>query len=362
MNWQICVKRLLPLLGLVALPVVALGNPLITNIDGGSNDGLSISISGTEFGQKATPAPLKWDKFDIGTDGSYLYSQQPEWVPYSEGGAKYSSNRSHSGGMALGCTTSDPAFNTNYIDLPHSQELFISYWWMIDEVEHNAVDYGVVKLSRINSSPAAGGGGRYNGEGDTVISAMFPKVGGSPYMAYTIDGNEMILGYVSTPYNEWCRVDMYKKVSTPGVADGAIFGETIGRNDKEEHNSLMTCSASNEYLIDTVLLGLMIANSEGYYEVYLDDMYVDNTLARVELGDNPVFDNCGHREMQLPTAWSASGNQIDITINQGTFTNGSQVWLFVVDADGNPSPGYELTLGGELPEGPPSIPGQPQRN
>jgi hypothetical protein len=60
--------------------------------------------------------------------------------------------------------------------------------------------------------------------------------------------------------------------------------------------------------------------------------------------------------MQIPSAWSAPpGTQtITITVNQGTFENGS-AYLFVVDPDGSASSGYEITFGEGGDSTPPEV-------
>jgi hypothetical protein len=76
--------------------------------------------------------------------------------------------------------------------------------------------------------------------------------------------------------------------------------------------------------------------------VYLDDVYFDTTQARVEVGNNAIWASCTRREIQIPTAWAAG--EITITVNQSSFSTGT-AYLFVVDADGVVSDGYEITLG-----------------
>jgi len=73
---------------------------------------------------------------------------------------------------------------------------------------------------------------------------------------------------------------------------------------------------------------------------YFDDAYVDTTWARVEIGDNPDYNNCTHLEIQIPTQWSDTS--ITATYNQGSFEDNSQLYLFVIDEDGNASDGYLL--------------------
>ena len=87
-----------------------------------------------------------------------------------------------------------------------------------------------------------------------------------------------------------------------------------------------------------------------------DDVYFDNTRARVEIGNVSSWEACTHREIQLPTAWS--DNSITITVNQSSFKDGDTAYLFVVDADGNVSNGYPITIGGgggEPQDNPPSV-------
>lgn len=71
---------------------------------------------------------------------------------------------------------------------------------------------------------------------------------------------------------------------------------------------------------------------------YLSDAYAAPTLSRVEIGNNAVYGNCTHREVQVPTAWSDTS--ITVTPQFGSFAEDSSVYMFVVDADGNVSSGY----------------------
>jgi hypothetical protein len=47
--------------------------------------------------------------------------------------------------------------------------------------------------------------------------------------------------------------------------------------------------------------------------------------------------------MQIPSTWSSG--QIAFKLNQGAFSNGATAYLFVIDENGVPSPGYPITLG-----------------
>ncbi|NTW27419.1 MAG: hypothetical protein HGA36_03775 [Candidatus Moranbacteria bacterium] len=79
-------------------------------------------------------------------------------------------------------------------------------------------------------------------------------------------------------------------------------------------------------------------------KVFLDALYIDNSFARVEIGDNAVYENCTHREIQPTTTWDASGNIILANINKGSFADGAGAYLFVIDEDGTPSAGFPITF------------------
>jgi hypothetical protein len=75
-----------------------------------------------------------------------------------------------------------------------------------------------------------------------------------------------------------------------------------------------------------------------------DDLYVDSTWARVILGNASTLAASTHREIQIPTAWSAGS--ITISFNQGTFPSGSTAYLFVIDSSNAASGGTQITIGG----------------
>jgi len=339
-------------------PTLAIAQPQIQAVDGDMTTGKSVTIMGQFFGTKSPAPPLKWDDFEAGTAGATLTDHQAEWVAYAGGGALYSENTPHSGNLSVMNNTDRSEFATNYIDLPHSDEIFISYWWRT--MEASTEDYGVIKLCRINSSHDAGGGGRYNGIGETFLSNLNPRGPDSPYFAFNDGLENKTLGYVRQPENQWGRIDMYKKLSNPGLTNGEAFCNNITTQRYVQAKDIMTRAASFEFQLDTVLLGLMMANAQGYYELYLDDIYIDNTLARVELGNNSSFDACTHREMQIPSAWDDQGNVVQVTVNTGAFTDGESAWMFVVDENGSASNGFPVVISQAVFG--PGRPGQPVRD
>jgi hypothetical protein len=77
---------------------------------------------------------------------------------------------------------------------------------------------------------------------------------------------------------------------------------------------------------------------------WLDDLYVDPTMARIELGDAATWAACTHREIQPWTAW-ADGS-VTVTVNHGALPHGT-VYLYAIKPDGTPfdATGQPVTLG-----------------
>jgi hypothetical protein len=87
--------------------------------------------------------------------------------------------------------------------------------------------------------------------------------------------------------------------------------------------------------------------------VDLDDVYIANSRARVELANRNTWSGMTHREIQPVTAWSS--NSIAIKVNQGSFQIGETAYLFVVDENGVVnSQGYPITI--QKAFAPPSAP------
>jgi hypothetical protein len=78
--------------------------------------------------------------------------------------------------------------------------------------------------------------------------------------------------------------------------------------------------------------------------VWMDDLYIDDTWARVIIGNASTLAASTTREVQIPSAWS--GSSITVTINRGSFGASASAWLFVVDSSNAVSPGQAITFGG----------------
>lgn len=341
------------------LPSIVLASPSINGVSGTITNGQNITISGSSFGTKTNAAPIKFDNFNNGTSGAKLNSKDSSWNIYDgpgDGqGLLYQTAQSHSGGGSVGRnSTNGEMFNTNYYTFSPATEVFISYWYYISSP--SGCGATIIKLPRITSTTAAGGGaggatgGTYNGLGNTSFGGTYDACAGSaPYLAYIKDpsATEQVVGYFdSMPSNgSWHRVDMYKKLSSPGVANGSVFVKVYGLQEMNALGNQMTVAAGQSFTLNNVWMGIGDGSDSNHnYNFYIDDFYIDRTQARVEVCDTSTWSARTQCEIQPATAWSASS--IAFTVNQGAIPNNSSRYLYVVDSGGLVnSNGYSLTFG-----------------
>lgn len=137
-------------------------------------------------------------------------------------------------------------------------------------------------------------------------------------------------------------MSMWDHMSTAGVADGFVGQSTNGA--VAEYRNVVTrlpCAifAGPRYALFSEYF------SAGIATVYIDNVYADSFLARVEIGNAPTYGGVGstNLEIQPPLTWSDT--QITITVNQGTLVALSTAYIYVTTSAGVTSDGYAITMG-----------------
>ena len=102
-------------------------------------------------------------------------------------------------------------------------------------------------------------------------------------------------------------------------------------------------SATNEDITDMSIQG--VADNDASFPTTntfgLDDIYVDNTWARVMIGNAPTWAASTVHDIEIPTAWS--GNSISVVLHNDSLPNFSGAYLYVFDSNGSVNQnGYPL--------------------
>lgn len=324
---------------LISLPLYAA--PIISGVSGSFSNSSNITLSGSNFGTKSPAAPLVWDTFEgrtVGANPSNTATVGSWSVVESNGDMHITSSVVYSGSRAV------------LLDPTGNGRSFVRY----STTSNNSKIY--IALKRRYAS---------NVTTNQKFLYLFASGKTSPAPAYSwLDGGIFIVQPdlygtkwmgASTPVaNTWYTEEFeFKWSSGLGASDGIAKytrnGEVISNyTDVVWRNSSYPAFVEGFYISNY--------NGEAGYTIYEDDIYFDTTWARVMLGNSASWANCTQREIQIPTAWSDSS--ITITVNPGSFASGTNVYLFVVDANGNVNtPGYPITVGagGQPPSAPTGV-------
>jgi hypothetical protein len=144
----------------------------------------------------------------------------------------------------------------------------------------------------------------------------------------------------SSEYNigEWNNLQIV--VAGEDLLHGYYYIETKINNTiihPQEDNTSVWATDSMSKIFKFGFDASVAANYEGV-EFFLSEVYIDSTLSRVVIGDNSLYSDCTHTEIQIPTSWSRTN--IQATLNLGAFTSEEDLWLFVIDSNNVPSSGY----------------------
>jgi hypothetical protein len=325
-------------------PIPSFGGPSISDVAGSITKGADITIRGNSFGTRNIERALRWDDFESGNVGTKIgapnqlsYDQQ-KWKLRSAGASGrepiYDTNRLRPGSskssfhnMAVpneNCYGSKIGYEFN-----SATSIYLTWWAYYKETANKTNNWKFF---------------RHYGSSSTHVLVRLSE------LVFSMSDLESQYLSKTIPMNEWIRLEFIYKAGTNGYAkyylhkpgsislDGDISGNITGG-----FNYLSIMDYYRRVVSSGVTTGL---------KAWLDDLYIDTTQARVEIGNAIKWSECTHREIQIPKAWR--NDQITISANPGSFSKGSTAYLFVVDANGGMNAnGFEISIGGTVTNGSP---------
>jgi hypothetical protein len=361
--------KILTWIGVLAGSLPALSAPVLLQVSGALNHKGTITISGSDFGTKASAAPLVWD------DAT---------------GSDISKNWDGAWPNLL------PGYNTNYyspmrgMNPPHSHDRrYIAGAHAANTGAYSGYDVIFFKTISLQPFPFyiyASWYQRADNEwvfsGDNNFKTFDYSEGNNPYASnswYTCYGpphpssktdsaqwcteagtlsNPDVNGHnvwwddgVNPMAGKWSKVEIAIKATDQ--SDGYV---NVWENG---HQVIKYIGPTDTHTGTQRTIGIGgYARAQGQKNNwrYYDDAYVDTTLSRVVLADKPVLSQATIIENQIPSSWS--DGSITATVNLGKFAQGQTAYLFVVDSSGTPSvAGLAVTAGGTAatPNAPSSI-------
>lgn len=337
--------------------------PDVTNVSGTIEHGQNITVYGSGFGIKSTATPLVWDNFEYGSDGDNLDTASGgKWTHYQTGSVvskvKISTGQHYAGSRsAYNALWQRPdgdegqEFGTAYQEFSAGDEAYVSMVVRWD-TDATGTTSGMWKWFRLNNQEHV-----YSGVPniDCTYFNQSAWLAAAQNDGVNYKQQDLIRTYAK---QTWFRIEYYLKLSTPGGTDGLAqlyVNNSLLSTDKW---TTTTRGIGITSLLSNLLLPFMWVNgnnNEKYY-VWVDDVYVDNTPARVSLCSGSAWAARGSCAIQPPSTWDANGDEITATVNLGALT-GDTAYLFVCDLDNSCNEtGYSVTLNDEPDVTPPASP------
>ena len=328
---------------LVFSVTTATAEPVIQGISGEFVHGTSMTITGSNLGSFDTPDMLLWENFDAGRNGAQITGSplMGSWgavrsIPF------YSSVSAHRG-LSSYYGDTDGTFGSQWGTLlPHNKEKFYSSFWY--RYHASTLTAGVFKILQVwGTTPWTTDYDPGIFTSVTGYSAFTQRVLDNPVGPWLQDW------FDAPSMDTWHHFEMIISQSRDSVANGSI----LIKNDNVaifNHSNIITrdtVQGDPEQFWDQILFcyGMLNYGEGEFVEDYVDDLYLTSSWARVEIGNATTYATSVHREIQAPTSWSSG--EIQFQLNQGSFPDGTQAYLYVTDENGIVnSAGFPLLFGG----------------
>lgn len=331
----------------------AFGAPAVTNVSGTIIHGQNIIISGSSFGVKNPAAPIRWVDFENGIIGNRVTELNNFGT--SNIHPSYDSDQGRGAHSTKACLHD---FLTNnqygaYLGLgnisTYGNTFFVSFYGRVNVI----LPTDNYKIFGLRTGASFGDSGN-----PQLRLDLHPSVNDGQFNMASSLGSPIFnqWGMTDISSNMWGKYEFYISSGDLGVSNGfayywyngALRTSMTGLLVRDSSSVFNNIYIQNFYRTDKSIGG-------GNARAWTDDVYIDNTSARIVLCDNNIYDSASFCELQIPSAWSDSS--ITATINSGNFPDTGTAYLFVFDADNNHNAtGYPVTLGGTADVTPPASP------
>lgn len=347
--------------------------PSISNVIGDLVDGRSITLSGSNFGTNGAvgTTDLQWlsSNIEAGVEGNPFSA--PGWTSTAavegvQSRVEYDNEQAHSGSQSLMIYFERPGGSgiyKGYFTYSRGTEMskvYFSWWIRANWDNGSAGQWKIFRISNSNSPVDSTPEFYLNNWWGLQRQFFCRPVDLQPiwYCADNPPGDHDGVLWLSDGqvpggtlhWDKWVRMEFYIEGSDQGVKNGTCHYWLHEPGIKIEHivdyeGNLLVYGVDQTDRLKYIIFGHYVGGNDATsVKTWWDDVFVQvGGRQRVEIGDAVMWNNCKHREIQIPTAWSA--NSITITVNRGSFGPCETLYLFVVDADGNVNTqGYPIRI------------------
>jgi hypothetical protein len=359
----------------IMIPSFVIGQT-ISGFNGTIEDSTQIIISGYSFGENG-PTVLLFDNFEDGLSDVDIdtFATVGTWTSVSSVNVpQYHADPTISGNMSAELMEADIS-NQLTKEFAPVHEYFISFKFMIPDGYHWPQTFAEETYYEVSSWKISwimdyrDGVQAYPGSDDDYCLPTYPNATPRFSIAGNDNASQTEIGDASDgnwwfSWDEWNRFSCYMKAGNDPVNDnGIIWAQGMSQSFGGQTDTLRTDTPLfdgndsptdddiqqwNTYKIPGWAKGQDADPDDPLARALFDDIYIsvgDYARARVELGDSAAYSSCTKLDIFTTTSWGPTDITAISRITQ--FQSGATAYLFVVDADGNVSDGYAVTIGQE---------------
>jgi hypothetical protein len=362
-------------LAVFSSPVPA--EPVVSGVSGNVTDGATVTISGSQFGYHSHNglAPSRnfdvvpggsgylcswWDDFDAFTAVTGGENPMDNFYNFTSGGQNWVHiSTSEARGTRSLYSTADgggakvrPGPEWNHVDPFDNNGVWYWSMWMFFPANWNSVSPDQWKLVRFFDSVA--GHDYYPGINQSQDLGHHSDAVCSSCIGNTVNFFNMMDTVQGAPFRgDWHRIEILTDTGSDELlyyVDGHLYYDGNAQFGSNCFPSTWQNSWMEFFSIDEV------HHPYQYNVGYYDDIYANNTWARVEICQTNEFTVNSSRKLvknlQLPQSWSAGSITVELDLEGLSGT----AYLFVVDADGNHNAGgFPVEIGGGQPDTDPPV-------
>lgn len=335
---------------IILFTVQAFADPVITGVSGTLKHGSTITITGAGFGQKDPAPPIIWADFEDGKLNPSKLGQMKRWsgsVEYSNFAITTENQAPHSQYSVVGVysprihtfsfeVVNPPEkggwtrvynFQKRYYDFDHTGN---QNFWMLLPGTNGGTGFGATWDSE---------GGRCGNGAEGYAGGVIGSYQGTPYTKHQWFTEEFTWQFEGGTGR---NLDGTRGPGGTGIWDYTRNGRKVQHRENVNNGPIHpTRLIADNYIAEQAL------PPEGS-KVYMDDIYIDDTYARVMIGNASTLARSTVREIQIPSTWSDVS--ITVMLNQGGFIEFDRVYLYVIDANGDVNrEGYPLNANSSKP-------------
>ncbi len=346
---MVCRSRFLYAMLCIAFVSQALAAPVITGVSGPAAHGAIVTITGSGFGVKSPARPYYWATFEPGEgaggdqnptalgrktawDGMWNVELGSVNMPPIQNGNQAirgdTANSLSTSGAGPGVMARTPITGKQYVFMKRYVEFdqsAICCWNGSLGRNTKIIRYWAVR-------------GSANQHSFTYQGNYSDNNGGNPRLTFDGTGGTTYNGGFLMPEFVWFTHEyVTSDSSAPGAADAVVQIWEWGSNQAGLRANIKGVSrtSSKPELYDELFLTHQVVGTAPADPawIWFKDIYIDDSWARVMIGNAPTWTGCTAREIQIPSAWT--DGSITITVNRGAMTTLGDKYLYVVDANGN---------------------------